>query len=65
MKEYTAPQRRVKTTHAIRGYITIPAGTTGEVLYVQDNGLGREMYYVQWDNQQRSPVFIEDVEVLT
>lgn len=65
MKEYTAPHKRVKTKYAIRGYITILAGATGEVLYLQDNGLGREMYYVKWDeSQQKSPVFIEDVEVI-
>ena len=65
MREYTAPHQRVKTKYAIRGYITIPAGTMGEVLYIQDNGLGQEMYYVRWDDTQRSAVFLEDVDVIT
>lgn len=50
---------------AINGYVSIPKGWEGTVVDKRDNGLGEDLYYVQWDiTGDASPVFLSDIELL-
>lgn len=56
----------VKARFSIKGYLEVPAGCEGIILYEKDNGLGQTLVYVSWETLQKNiPVFAEDIEVLT
>ncbi|MGE0825962.1 MAG: hypothetical protein AB7G75_22425 [Candidatus Binatia bacterium] len=47
-------------------YKTIPAGATGEIAYEIEKSEGRRLIEVHWHpTGEQSPVFAEEIEVLT
>lgn len=53
----------VKAKFTIKDYgHNIPAGARGRILHTKDNGLGRTLVYVAWENADTAPVFREDIE---
>jgi hypothetical protein len=59
--------RPVHAPFTIRtAYKTIPGGSTGTIAYEIDNGVGKRLIEVIWNETgEQSPVFPEEVEVLT
>lgn len=46
-------------------YKTIPAGSMGKIAYEIDNGVGRRLIEVIWNETgEQSPVFPEEIEIL-
>lgn len=51
----------IRTAHK-----TIPKGSTGTIAYELDSGVGKRLIEVLWDKTgEQSPVFPEEVEILT
>lgn len=65
MIDRTISGARVETPFTIRtAYRDIPGHLQGTVLYAIDNGVGRMLIEVKWDDNNQSPVFLSDIVFL-
>ena len=65
MRSYEKSGQRVVAARFVDGYKRIPRGWVGTVDHEEDNGVGRTLLYVVWDqNGERWPVFPDDVSLL-